>query len=271
MSEFIANDERAVSRYQLSEEERMARTRQFLDGLDSRPSQLACYRVKDEAMKDVARTIECEVFERHFGNDAAVMADLYGPYEEASEFFVLADSRIQEPNTGGQVIAKPVGALRVIKNSSAGLMTLNTLPPEVSSMSPTELAAVNKLEDLERCWDVGTIAVLPEHRSQDAAILLYRALYKAACADNIQDMVSIIDARLYEKMTKYLGMPFHPLEGTGPFAYEGSMQSYAVRGHIPDFYGIMKKHMRWTVRGWLAHGALRDLVDGENDRAIHLG
>ena len=48
----------------------------------------------DEPLADVGRTVERQVFEATFGNDAAVMASEYGPYEDRSRFFVVLDRRL---------------------------------------------------------------------------------------------------------------------------------------------------------------------------------
>ncbi len=261
MSEQSVERDPRSARYALSKEELQRLTQAFLhDFPPHTEGALVCYEVDTEEMCNVARTIECKVFEKYFGNNPEEMARIYGPYEDASNFFLLIDQRL----------AEPVGTLRVINNSPAGMMTLNTLPEDASPLSPAEIATFHGIEDMEKCWDVGTVAVLPEHQGQDAAILLYRAMYKAACEADIEHVVSIIDERPYEKMTKYLGIPFQPLAGTRPFAYEGSSTSRAVYGHIPDFYPVMRKHMRFSVKGWMAHSALKDLVRGKNDDAIQL-
>src|SRR5262245_60447536 len=51
-----------------------------------------CYRIPDHSpYSDLARGLECTVFEEHFGNDPEVMTAAYGPYEAASFFFLVVD------------------------------------------------------------------------------------------------------------------------------------------------------------------------------------
>jgi hypothetical protein len=85
----------------------------------------------------------------------------------------------------------------------------------------------------------------------------------------IEHVISIIDEKAHSKLTGYLGVPFEPVAGSKPFEYLGSSRSYAVYGHVPDFYPIMKKKHR-TLKGWLARKALRRLVDGSEDDRLYI-
>lgn len=222
-------------------------------------SRIVCYHTESSELDNVARTIERRVFERSFGNDAATMASIYGPYEDASGFFLSVDSETRQP----------VGALRFIDDSMAGSMTFNDLPPDATTTSPEEMMLAHGIGSLDECWDIGTVAVLPEYRTRDngTAIQLYRAMYVSAKQKEIDHLLAIINKNVYTKMTEYLGIPFVPLAGTRSFAYEGSSENVAVHGYVPDFYPKMSRHSR-TLKGLLARKALRPLVYGKNDDAI---
>lgn len=216
---------------------------------------------------DVGRSIERTVFEQSFGNTSEDMQREYGPFEAASTFFLSVD---RERKT-------PTGVLRVIKNSSAGLKSLNDAQQEPFSLDSAQLSKEKGMAELDRVWDIGTIAVLPEFRrnSGPVSILLERAMYKSAVLHNVQSLVSIIDDKPLTKMRsrwRGVGIPFRQL--TKPQPYLGSKKSHVVAGFIPEFYEKMSTH-RESVRGrLLARYALGDaldrLVEGTEDDAIVL-
>lgn len=252
-----------AARYDLTERDMLHRTSELLERSPlATDRRFICYELESAEMKDVARTIERSVFETSFDNGSEEMIRIYGPYEAASRFLLSID-RIEH---------RPVGALRIIENSSAGLMTLNTLPAGVTGVGQETLLDHHGIRSLDDCWDVGTVAVVPEYRRQGKGISvqLYRALYVAAMKEGIEHMLSIIDTHPYETMTNYLGIPFVPLGDSSSFSYEGSEESMAVYGHIPEFYPKMRRQSL-TVKGLLARKALWPLVFGTEDDAIKLG
>lgn len=260
-------------RYDLSAEEMNTLTAQLLEEREpSSKDQIICYRLdKGSEYEDVARSIECEVFEQYFGNDAEEMFEEYGKYEDQSIFFLSVDQQTQTP----------VGVLRVISNGSEGLKTLNDLQelvgdehPEIPDLPMDSVLQAHHIDDLDECWDVGTVAVRKEYRTdkaqaQEASVQLYRALYVSALEEGINHFVSIIDARPFNKMVDYLGIPFVPMMGTKPFPYLGSESSYAAYGNVTEFYKKMNRK-RYTVKGLLARRALQPLVKGTADSSIEL-
>jgi hypothetical protein len=184
----------------------------------------------------------------------------YGPYEQQSKFFVSID---REKKT-------PTGTLRIIKNGPAGLKTLNDLTELKSNPHFIEdIEGHHKIESLDDCWDVGTVAVPRQYRSAEGgvSVQLYRGMYVAAKNADVQHLVSIIDDRSLSKLTGYLGIPFKPLAEDEPFEYLGSKKSHAVYGYLPEFYGKMNRK-RWTLRGVLARKVLSRLVGGSQDSEL---
>ncbi len=220
--------------------------------------EIVCYRLDDD-MADVARTVECLVFRDAYNNGPEDMARIYGPYEAASRFYLSIDQRTKQP----------VGALRAIDNSEVGSMTLNDLPDKAMTKSREQIMIDHKIDSLDTCWDIGTVAVLREYRTRDngAAIQLYRAMYVDAMDNDISHILAIINTDVYDKMTGYLGIPFEQLSGTDTFEYEDSENNVAVSGYIPDFYPKMRRHSH-SIKGMLARKALKSLVYGREDDAI---
>lgn len=208
---------------------------------------------------NIGRQIERVVFEQAFGNDAEQMRKEYGPYEEASTFFISID----------RGLGKATGVLRVIGNSPQGLKTLNDVQNEPFAISTDEVAQRHRIVDFDKAWDVGTIAVLPECRSGEGpvSVQLYRAMYKSALEHGIDHLVSIIDDKPLQKLKEYLAIPFVPLAGSQPKPYLGSEKSQAVYGYVPEFYKKMNRHM-WTIKGLLARNALNRLVKGSEDDSL---
>lgn len=257
------------ARYDLSDSELKQLTGQLLEErLPESNESVICYRLdNDSPYANVARSVEREVFEKYFGNDAEVMTREYGPYEDQSIFFLSID----------QDSKAPAGVLRVIENGPSGLKTLNDLEDAAASdaasmpqITAEEAQRYHGIESFDDCWDVGTVAVRKGYRSDTlTSVQLYRALYVSALNEDIEHFISIIAEKPYEKMTKYLGIPFVPLAGSEPFAYLGSEANQAAYGDVTEFYTKMSRK-RWTVRGALARRALNPLVKGTQDHALQL-
>ena len=233
-------------------------------------SQFAYYELSSETeAANIARTIEANCFNEFFKETPAELRSLYGPYEKQSTFFLAVDTSI----------GMPVGALRVIANGANGLLTLNDLSSPaiaekgIGGISVDSIRQHHDIENLDACWDIGAVAVLPEHRGKKkVSVMLYRAMYKKAKEQGIEHLVSIIDKHPYEGSIQPLRIPFQPLAGCGePFRYYGSKLSYAVHGRVDDFFPTMYRYLR-SPQGWLvdivAQGALSRLIMGKRDNEI---
>ena len=198
-----------------------------------------CYPIGgSSAFAALGRRIELEVFEAAFGNDRAVMEREYGPYEDASRFFVVMD----------QVARRPAGVLRVIENSGSGLKTLVDIADEPLRISRQAFEDFHGVTELDACWDVGTVAVLPEYRrsastTREVSLMLYRALYVHAMREGIEHFVAVIDEHAHRGL-RALGVPFVPIHGSGPFAYLDSASSTALYGHVTEFRPRMEARYR---------------------------
>jgi hypothetical protein len=248
-------------RYDLSAEEVAKLTAELLD--ENEPvgdDRFVCYKVEGiDKFANIGRYIEGVVFKDAFNNTAEDMEHEYGPYEEQSEFFVSIDRDSK----------KATGALRVIKNGPMGLKTLNdiTQPPFIASKE--DILKAHGIDDLDDCQDVGTVAVLPEHRSAQGGISvqLYRAMYINALEDGADHLISIVDEKPLSKLTDYLGIPFVPLGNLEGGDYLGSEKSQPVYGYIPDFYKKMNRK-RYTLKGAMARKVLKRLVKGSQDSEL---
>lgn len=216
-----------------------------------------CYEVDGRAaFADIGRFIERVRFEEAFGNTADEMHQEYGPYENESTFFLSLDT---EKKT-------PVGALRIIRNSDAGLKTVNDISAPPLNLTIDVIRDSHHISTFDECWDIGTVAAMHGYPPGAASIQLYRGAYLAAMRENVQHVVSVIDMNVLPKLTNYLGFPFVSLAGTGPFEYLGSKQSQAVYGYVPEFHAQMIQKQKSTLKGRLAEKVLDRLLIGTEDR-----
>ncbi len=215
----------------------------------------------NEPQSNLARHLERVVFERAFENDAALMTEAYRPYEPASTFFIVLDRKNRQA----------AGALRVIRNSPAGFMSLNDVEDEEFGLDKDEVIAAHHVDDLDELLDIATVAMLPEYRRQAGPVIRgYRAMFVWAQEHGIKHFVSMIDEQPLEKMKQFFGIPFELMHGAKPAPYMGSKMTYPVYGYAPEFIPKMGQHMR-TPSGLLAHRALLTMVKGRDDVALVLG
>lgn len=223
-----------------------------------------CYRVAGtDEFSDVGRHIERLVFESTFaGNDAQFMVREYGPYENASLFFLAVD-RLQQ---------LPMGALRVIRHSPVGLKTVNDL---ASGRLPVylpvdDMEATHRIRDWSACWDVATVAVAEAYRrtAAKAALQLYRGMYVSALEEGIDHLFAIIDKTPLLAMTEYLSIPFTPLCGTDYFSYLESAESRAVHGYVPDFHPVITSRLAEVGDDPVASRALAYIILGTDDDCL---
>lgn len=212
------------------------------EAIPAAASRFACYRVVGaDERSNLGRAVELSVFSRKFGNDAEEMHKEYGPYEAQSDMFVVIDRE--------QV--RTAGALRVIHDGPAGLKTLNDVSRPPLNVNPAEFQVRHGVRSLETCWDIGTVAVMPEYRKAGRHVvsaLLYRGMHHEAMKGEIEHYVSVIDEPVYQNFRR-IGLPFTALNDSEPFSYLGSAKSRAVHGDTSTFVsGVRGQWMRNTVQ-----------------------
>ena len=216
-------------RYSLLDDEIEQTTESFLSQQEEHhDSRYLCYAVGyDTPMSNAARSVERAVFDEAFGNNSEQMTEEYGPYESSSTFLVAIDSEKK----------MPAGVIRMIQYSEAGLKSINDLQ-SVLDIDVQSFQDREGIQDLEKVWDVGTLAVLPEYRGFDnrfeVSSKLYRSLFLFGESVDAQHMVTILDSKALKGLD-LLGVPFKALEGTEAFAYLGSEKSFAMVGDFRKF------------------------------------
>jgi hypothetical protein len=197
-----------------------------------------CYHIADSSpYSDIARAVECEVFQEFFGNDPEIMTEAYAAYETHSSFLLAVDREQQQP----------AGALRIISNSPSGMKTLNDIAEPPLSLPVAQVRLQHGIGDLDACWDVGTLAVLREYRGQAkdhyVSTMLYGLFYAEARRQGVEHVVTVLDKHAYAQLTQVLGVPFVPIAGSEPFNYLGSENSRAAYMNVPGAHALVEAHM----------------------------
>lgn len=200
--------------------------------------QFGCYLIPHRSrFSDIARVVECSVFEKFFGNTPECMVDAYAPYEENSLFLLVVD----------QLQRQAAGALRIILPSPKGLKSLNDITGAPLYINAEQIVQLHAIADPRRCWDIGTLAVLKEYRAAASdhmvSLMLYGQLYALLRRRDIDHMVTVLDRHAYAQLTELLGVPFVSIAGSEPFSYLGSDHSRASYLHLPSVESSVEAHI----------------------------
>jgi hypothetical protein len=173
----------------------------------------------EERGAELGRHVEQAVFLEAFGNTREVLAEQYGRYEPWSAFICVID----------HLRRVPAGVMRILLPSPEGFKSLNDIEP-VWGVPAAELAAGNGLAlDLERTWDIATLAISPEYRGKATRGLvsmgLYQSLTLAARHCGVAWFVAILDMPVFRMIRWRLRMIFAGYEGIAPLPYLGSAAS----------------------------------------------
>jgi hypothetical protein len=215
--------------YDLCDAERNELTRDFLCARAVFVRQrFACFQIEGtDRFANIARQVEREVFEDAWGNDSVTMKSEYGPYDDASVFFVVMDTKAKVP----------AGVLRMIRNSSVGLKTIVDLDDVVKSpiaIPADDVMRQHGIDDLDRCWDGATAAIPRRYRRRlgGVHVQIMRVISAAAIREDIQHFVAVLEAPVFKAARDLLGLPLVPLAGTPPFTHMDAPGNQAVYAHV---------------------------------------
>lgn len=183
-----------------------------------------------------ASAIEATVFiDSGYVEDAAELEAEYKPYEAASRFYALEDE--------GDI----KGVLRIIDYSKAGFKTVADAVAGKLIITEEWQYLIDK--EQASMFEVGTIAVPPEHRTKDAgraSMWLYGAVLGHSRKYNLPSALASFDAEYFDGFTKKLfrdGVaPIGPaVDYMGSFtvpAYMREHEAYASICSVEDFAAI---------------------------------
>jgi hypothetical protein len=207
--------------YDLAAEEVRSLCGDFLETpeIDVPEGKFGCYVIgTDSPYSNLGRYVEAKVFDETFSNSAELMEEEYGPYDESSEFYTVID----------QEEKMPVGVMRIIKNSEAGLKSLEDLKALGLGFTKEEVLKGYGIDE-DACVDVATLAVEQDYRGHKTgylpSLLMYRTLYNQILSNpDYTHTVNIIDKKA-EKSLSTLHFPFAPVFDSDYFSYLDSAES----------------------------------------------
>jgi hypothetical protein len=168
------------------------------------------------------------VFFETFGNTAELLAHEYAPYEEASVFICVIDHLRQ----------LPVGVMRILLPSPAGFKSLNDIEPWWGEPAQVVIERTGLAMDMDRTWDIATLAVIADYRGKATIGLvtlgLYQTLTMAACRSDIDWFVAILDMSAYRVIRGKLHMTFAGYRGVPAMPYLGTPANMPVWCHISE-------------------------------------
>jgi hypothetical protein len=176
-----------------------------------------------------ARACEAAVFADAYGNTSAQFEAEYGVYEPDTIFLAVLDGS-----------GRAVAAARVIRPGPAGLKSINDLcraPWRVDGVKSAAAAGV----ELDRCWDVATIAVRRDSgRAGVSAAALYHGLVAGCRANGIDFVVMIMDERA-RRLLSASGITTERLPGTAAGEYLGSPASTPLFGDLTTMFDVQRR------------------------------
>ncbi|KAI1850995.1 hypothetical protein JX265_007320 [Neoarthrinium moseri] len=193
---------------------------------------LVLYRLEGhDELSNLGRHIERQVFEEKFANTDADMRRIYGSHESVSAFYVVMD----------QSIRRPVGCMRIMRHSAAGLLSLQEAQ-QFAGVTEEDFKKYYGISNLETVWDIGTIAIPEQYRGRDEhhiVVMLYRGGHLRGHYEGVTHYIALVDKDL-RRIFNMMGWPFYAMAGSKPFEYEGSGDTLAVCGIAKDFFPCME-------------------------------
>lgn len=153
---------------------------------------------------------ELDVLGHWFGDTPELIDQAYGRFADDTAFVSVW--------WHGEVM----GFARFIRPGQGLLKTLQDVSKEpwrVDGVAAVTAAGA----DLSRTWDLATLGVRRHDGAAPArtGLLLYRAMFLAARANDVGWMVAIVDRAARRALKRY-GLRGHDIAGTGPREYMGS-------------------------------------------------
>lgn len=176
-----------------------------------------------DPLSTLARTVEREVFHETFGNDEALLAAEYGPYEAQSLLVLVLD----------EVRDEPAGMMRIVLDGPHGLKSLEDITREPWNAHLEQTLGETGIElDPRKALDVATIAVRSGYRKDATGGLVSLALYQALCRvrEHLQAewFVAVLDLHVLDLLQRTFHQPFSHYRGVGPKRYLDSPASVPV-------------------------------------------
>ncbi len=171
---------------------------------------------------ELGRIVERVVFGEYFANTPEMLAEEYAAYEAASVFLCVIDHR--------RLV--PAGVSRVIVPSTAGFKSVHDIERVWDERPGDVIARTGSDLDLQRCWDVATLATTADYRGRASeglvSLALYQAIIMGALAGGAPWLVAVMDLQVIDLLSERIGSPFSRYPGIEPRSYLDSPASLPV-------------------------------------------
>jgi hypothetical protein len=178
----------------------------------------------DEPGAELGRFVERGVFLEVFGNTPEQLSKEYDRYEPGSVFIVVLDHARRVP----------AGMMRVLVPTPARFKSLDDMRDGWGADPVEVLARVDDEWDLERVWDLATLAVSPEYRGNAALGLVTQGLLQTltmlGSGWGVERYVAILDLPVFRMLQWRIGRPFDAFPGVDAREYLGSAASLPIWG-----------------------------------------
>jgi hypothetical protein len=178
---------------------------------------------------ELGRHVERAVFGEFFGETEQFLREEYDPYEPGSVFFIVID----------HLQRVPAGVVRMIVPSSAGFKSLDDIERIWGEEADAMLSRTGLDVDLERCWDVATLAVMPDYRRSSTngviSLALFQAISTLAAKSEVQIGVAVFDLVVLDLVQAATGRGWQAFPGLEPRQYLGSPASMACFCDVSEF------------------------------------
>lgn len=167
-------------------------------------------------------TVEQQVFGETFGESAELLEAEYAPYRSGSCGLVALSG------------ATPVGAMRLLAGDERRSKTLTDAPAMTGDTVGTLQARLGARRPA-RVVDVATLAVVRDHRgpSRGVTAALVASTIAALETAAVEQLVTILDAPVFDLLNRTLNAPFVVWPGTTPAPYLGSPSSVLAVCDLP--------------------------------------
>ncbi|MGZ8765262.1 MAG: hypothetical protein ACXW2C_06170 [Acidimicrobiia bacterium] len=168
------------------------------------------------------RAVERNVFAEQFGNSPVLLAAEYGAYESSTFFFCVVDHRR----------TLPVGSVRLLLPSPVGFKTLADIERTWGLPLADTLRRSDLDLDVDRVWDVATIAVDREYRGKVTQSLVSGSLYQAICRGaylaEVGWVIAVLDLIVLDLIQTISHDAYQRFAGCEPMQYLDSPASLPV-------------------------------------------
>jgi hypothetical protein len=208
----------------------------------------------DDPAAEVGRTVEREVFFEYFGNTREFLAHEYDPYEAGSVYLLVVDH--------ARLVA--AGVLRLIMPTPFGLKTLHDLERVWGEDVDDVLERTGLSFDMDRIWDVSTIAVRPDYRGSATDGLIsascLQGVIQVGHSCDVQYFVTTLDMVVLKLVQDLCNRPLSMFRGVEPMRYLDSPASVPLYLDVAGYSNRLRAEDPATAHIFVEGGGFEEAM-----------